>query len=410
MKKVLSILAVLLLTIGMISLNNNNSISAQGKDVTIGYNPRKTTIDSTTEYDTELLSVELSGSKLTAYCLNARLTTPKNVPGKKVIDEANEQSISSYIDPEVTVDFEMLKKVLYFGYHGDNTENNPLFEQLKTNYGANIKENREADAYYQATQMAIWHITSANYSLEGQDTLTKMAKDVYDYAKNNTIPEGINVVISVYKPDANMDDYQSNGIQNVLTVDFGEESKPSILNTTAKGNGSTGTIEISKGEEVTLTDVVSLKDLKAGTSYTLRLSLYKDKQLINTQPVTLKGGESEVTVTFDQKLTEAGEYCIMSELILGDKCINTHNGDLLNPNEKIVITIKEEPSEDPEDDPKEDPKEEDPKEDPKEEEKPSTPEKKTTPTVVIPKTGVDARVVKVIYKSINLNKNIVIEK
>ena len=143
---------------------------------------------------------------------------------------------------------------------------------------------------------------------------------------------------------------------NTFTNEYEKpEDIPEIVNTTAMLDGvastdtepATYTAAATESISKELKDTVTFKNLDAGKTYTIVSTVTNEKgATVDTQSETITGLESgSVTLTF-ANLTREGTYSIKTELKDGNNVIFTHNGDL-NDNKETVIIEKLDEEESP---------------------------------------------------------------
>ena len=125
------------------------------------------------------------------------------------------------------------------------------------------------------------------------------------------------------------------------------KAEPKVTNTTAKVNDTEGAAELADGEEGTMTDVVEFEGLEDGKTYEVVSTVYKDGEEFDKATTEVTSADSSVTVTFEKKITEAGEYTIKTELLLEGKVVNAHNENFDVESEKVTVTVEEPPVEEP---------------------------------------------------------------
>ena len=214
--------------------------------------------------------------------------------------------------------YDDLVKILYAGYPYNGAGLNPA-----PNYGD--------------TQRAVFKAFQGSYS--GFDGTEEGANRIMEAAQGLTLPSH---TMYIYLPDS--DAKQS--IQNTIGLTVWEtqpDNPPEIKNTTAKINDTTGSVELSSGEEGTMIDEVTCEGLAEGKTYVVKSYIYKDKELFaeSVGVEVTSTTEFPVTVEFDKGITEAGTYSIKTELILDGEKLLTHNDDLGVTDETVTVTISE---------------------------------------------------------------------
>ena len=204
-----------------------------------------------------------------------------------------------------------VKHILYVGYPAD-----------KAGLGSGV----DASTFRAATQEAVWYFTN---SLPLSDNEAgRLAQKIID--DTTSVPSS--ATLNFWVAD------NKNANQSIFTLTVDDAPEPLIKNTTARVNDTAGSIELAAGEEGTFTDVIEIENF--GEDYTVECTLYKDGAVFATAAV--KADQAEVTVTFDQKITEAGEYSVSSLLKKGDEVVGgTHNAALDIASETVTVTVKE---------------------------------------------------------------------
>ena len=161
------------------------------------------------------------------------------------------------------------------------------------------------------------------------------------------------VEIEIVKEGDEIKIYQDGNDVTEKTIEVGtfvnkmQSKEPGIKNTTAKVNGSTGSVKLATGQQGTMTDTVELENLDEAKTYEILCYIFKDgKQFADSGKIEVAGTETSKEVSFNKKITESGEYSIKTELYEkgDDTAIATHNAELNIESETVTVTFSDSPS------------------------------------------------------------------